>query len=287
MKALPLSTKPCLDRLKLPGTLWFAADMHLSADNPKTRADFLGFLEHARQHANALLLLGDIFDVWVGDDVIERPAPWLSEILGALAYTAIHCPLFIARGNRDFLMGHRLADTLGATLLPEQTHLQTDWGDVLASHGDEYCTDDLAYQRFKHWVRKPWLQSLFLGLGLGLRNGIARHARKRSQANQQAHNTPNGITDVNQIAVEQVLQRHNSQFIIHGHTHRPACHAMSHVRAGAQRWVLTDWDGDDDYHPRGGWLSLSRLGIREYSLYPNRRDATLFNPQHRKPQNTV
>ena len=261
--------------------------MHLSASNPKTRADFLTFLRHAREHANALLLLGDIFDVWIGDDIIERPPSWLNEILGELALTAIYCPLFIARGNRDFLIGHGLCEALGATLLPEQTLLSTDAGDVLASHGDEYCTDDLTYQRFKHWVRKPWLQSIFLGLGLGLRKRIANHARKKSQANHHAYGANNPIMDVNPNAVNQALQHYGSQFVIHGHTHRPACHQLLHNNKSIQRWVLTDWDGDDDLTPRGGWLALNRFGIREYSLYPNSRNATLFNAQNRKTQNTV
>jgi len=135
--------------------------MHLSANNPRTRADFLTFLRHARQQADALLLLGDIFDVWIGDDVIERPPSWLNEILGELALTAVYCPLFIARGNRDFLMGHGLCDALGATLLPEQILLETDAGDVLASHGDEYCTDDLPINVLNSGLENPGFRRYF------------------------------------------------------------------------------------------------------------------------------
>ncbi|MFA7624735.1 MAG: UDP-2,3-diacylglucosamine diphosphatase, partial [Pusillimonas sp.] len=168
-----------MNKLHLPGTVWLASDMHLGLQSPHTNRAFLSFLSQAAQQADALVLGGDIFNVWVGDDSLDAPPAWLAELLAALQHTRQSIPLYLCRGNRDFLMGQRLCDHIGATLLGDQTRLQTDAGTLLFSHGDEYCTDDRAYQRFRKLVRTPWIQSVFLTLGLPMRRGVADWARQR------------------------------------------------------------------------------------------------------------
>lgn len=262
-KAGPAGSRACLKAnlpiLAVPGTVWLAADIHLSSSAPATRQAFFDFLERAAREADALLLCGDIFDAWVGDDVaLLQPEPWLEDCLTALQQTARRLPLYIGRGNRDFLMGKRVLAHLGAHLLAEQVCLHTDFGQVIVSHGDEYCTDDLSYQRFKRIVRNPWVQKAFLWLPQNMRQAIARKARQRSRAAYQ-HKGP-GLTDVNPKAITQMLARTKAPVLIHGHTHRPALH--HHLVGGktCTRLVLPDWQYDQT-PARGGWAVINQHGV--------------------------
>ena len=249
-----------MNKLHLPGTVWLASDTHLGPQAPHTNRAFLDFLSQAAQHADALVLGGDIFNVWVGDDIIAAPPAWLAELLVALQLTSRSIPLYLCRGNRDFLMGTRLCHHIGATLLDEQTLLQTDAGALLFSHGDEYCTDDHRYQRFRYWVRKRWVQRIFLSFSLAQRLKWAGYARTRSQkANQHKHYD---VMDVNNDAVRAALKQAHVQMMVHGHTHRPATHQLNDAAGNTlTRIVLPDWDYDVT-PPRGGWLEIDATGYR-------------------------
>lgn len=259
------SRKPrSLSKLRLPGTLWLASDIHLGPYTPETNRAFLTFLSQAAHQPDALILGGDIFNVWIGDDVIKSPPAWLADILMALQKVAQTTPLFICRGNRDFLMGPALCHFIGAELLDEHTLLETDAGTILFSHGDEYCTDDDTYQRFRYWVRKPWVQRIFLAFSLKKRQKWAGIARARSvQANQHK---PSCIMDVNADTVLEAFHRSGAKTIVHGHTHRPGIHQLASPQGTLQRVVLPDWDYDPSpalpqanrTTPRGGWLEISR-----------------------------
>lgn len=252
-----------LSKLDLPGTVWLASDLHLGPDSPETARAFLTFLSQARQHASALLLGGDIFNVWVGDDLIQNPPSWLASLLSALAATGKDIPLYVCRGNRDFLIGHGLCKRIHATLLSDQTVLITDVGPVLFSHGDEYCTDDHAYQRFKTWVRRPWVQRIFLAFSLKQRMKWAGYARQRSmQANAWK---PSDIMDVNPEAVLQAFDAARVDTMVHGHTHRASIHHQTAKGRTLTRAVLPDWDFESP-EKRGGWLEIDAEGLRLRTL---------------------
>jgi UDP-2,3-diacylglucosamine hydrolase len=250
-----------LNKLALPGPVWIASDTHLGPHAPQTQKAFLAFLEQARRHAGALLLCGDIFEAWIGDDLAtDQPPVWLAQLVGALQETSAHIPVYLMRGNRDFLLGKHFANAVGARLLNDQTLLDTAAGLVLLSHGDEYCTDDRAYQRLRRWVRKPWVQKLFLGLSLTTRKRIAAWARSRSKRSTAGKQMT--LLDVNQQAISTAFERSGSCLMVHGHTHRPAVHTYELNGKTCVRHVLTDWDFDCPGQHRGGWLLIDEKGIR-------------------------
>lgn len=251
---------PSLNNIALPGTVWLASDMHLGPATPGTRDAFLRFLEQACAQADALFLCGDIFDAWIGDDLaLQEPPSWLQDILHALTQAAHALPLWLGRGNRDFLIGRALTDSLGAHLLGASLCLETAQGRVLVSHGDEYCTADKGYQRFKRVVHTPWVQRAFLSLSLKRRRAIADWARRRSMASHSGK-APE-IMDVTPQAVQQALRRSGAAVAIHGHTHRPAIHTMHVDGVERLRVVLPDWDFDHGT-ARGGWAVIDNDGIR-------------------------
>lgn len=246
------------------GPVWVAADLHLGPDTPATRLAFLHFLESARRQARALLLYGDLFEAWIGDDVVRRPAGWLLPLLDAMADTAAHCPLWIGRGNRDFLLGTEFTRRIGARLLSDSVRLRTDAGLALVSHGDEYCLQDRGYQRLRRWLRHPAVQGGYLALPLSLRQRIALWARRRSR--QANADKPAYLMDVDPGAIQAALREHGAALLVHGHTHRPVLHALTVDGRPALRIVLPDWDLDHAPSSRGGWLVLDHQGARLHSL---------------------
>lgn len=252
--------QPSLNSVTLTGTVWLASDMHLGPATPGTRDAFLGFLEQACAQADALFLCGDIFDAWIGDDLaLTAPPPWLQEILQAISRASGVLPVWLGRGNRDFLIGPALANHLGANLLDDTICLETSQGRVLVSHGDEYCTADIGYQRFKRIVHTPWIQRAFLSLSLKTRRSIADWARRRSMASH-GHKSAE-IMDVTPAAVEQTFRRTGAVAMVHGHTHRPAVHRLQVDGTERLRVVLPDWDFDHGAS-RGGWAVIDDSGIR-------------------------
>lgn len=255
------SRKPrSLNNLAIAGSVWIASDIHLGPHVPATARVFYQFLDEACANADALILCGDIFDAWIGDDVARvSPPDWLAEVLDRLRQVSACIPLWLGRGNRDFLLGKSFADAVGARMLPDVVCLETDAGRVLLSHGDEYCTDDVGYQRFRRLVRNPVIQSVFLKLGLGLRRRIAQMARQRSTASNQ--NKLKHIMDVSPSAIEQAFRATGVVNMVHGHTHRPAIHTLEIDGHTRQRFVLPDWDHDHSAAPRGGWLVINGSGL--------------------------
>ncbi|MDZ5617956.1 UDP-2,3-diacylglucosamine diphosphatase [Achromobacter xylosoxidans] len=253
-----------MNKIALPGPVWLASDLHLGPATPATAEAFLAFLQAAEEEAAALLLPGDIFDAWIGDDVIRAAPPWLATALTALRTTASRIPLWLGRGNRDFLIGEELAGAVGARLLPEPALLQTDYGDVLLTHGDEFCTDDAAYQQFRQMVRNPQWQAAFLAKTIPERLALAQQARGESQMANQSKSME--IMDVNAAAVEQAFRDSGVALMVHGHTHRPARHVLEVDGSKRERWVLPDWDCDHVSPPRGGWLVIDRDGLQFYDL---------------------
>ncbi|KGD79109.1 UDP-2,3-diacylglucosamine diphosphatase [Pantoea vagans] len=227
----------------------FIADLHLCQEEPAITAGFLHFLQREAPHCDALYILGDLFEAWIGDD---DPNPLHQQIASALR--ALPVPVCFIHGNRDFLIGRRFARASGMTLLPEEQVLTLYGHRLLIMHGDTLCTDDAGYLRFRAKVHNPWIQRLFLALPLWIRKRIAARMRADSkQANQHKSQT---IMDVNQEAVAAAMLRQQVPLLIHGHTHRPAIHTLSLKGETAQRAVLGAW------HSRGSMIQLDASGIQ-------------------------
>lgn len=227
----------------------FIADLHLCQEEPAITAGFLHFLQREAPHCDALYILGDLFEAWIGDD---DPNPLHQQVARALRTLPV--PVYFIHGNRDFLIGRRFAQACGMTLLPEEQVLTLYGHRLLIMHGDTLCTDDAGYLRFRAKVHNPWIQRLFLALPLWIRKRIAARMRADSkQANQHKSQT---IMDVNQEAVVATMLRQQVPLLIHGHTHRPAIHTLSLQGETAQRAVLGAW------HSRGFMIQLDASGIQ-------------------------
>lgn len=215
----------------------FIADLHLCPEEPAITAGFLRFLSGEARQADALYILGDLFEAWIGDDA---PEPLYQQIAAAIkAVVDAGIPCYFIHGNRDFLLGKRYAKASGMTLLPEEKLLDVYGRNILIMHGDTLCTDDEGYQAFRRKVHRPWLQKLYLALPLFIRQRIADRMRADSQAANNMKSLE--IMDVNPQAVVDTLTRHNVQWLIHGHTHRPAIHELEANGQPAFRCVLGAW----------------------------------------------
>ncbi|AHG21501.1 UDP-2,3-diacylglucosamine hydrolase [Chania multitudinisentens RB-25] len=234
----------------------FIADLHLCAQEPAITAGFLRFLQREAVHADALYILGDLFEAWIGDD---DPEPLHAEIAAALKMLQqAGTPCYFIHGNRDFLLGKRFAQASGMVLLPEQQVIERYGRKILIMHGDTLCTDDQAYQEFRRKVHNTWLQKLFLALPLRWRLKIAATMRARSQHTNQYKSE--AIMDVNPQAVEQAMLRHHVQWLIHGHTHRPAVHQLTLNDTTAHRVVLGAW------HTEGSMVKVTAEAVELISF---------------------
>jgi len=235
----------------------FIADLHLSTEEPAITAGFLRLLEGEARTAEALYILGDLFEAWIGDD---DPNPLHAAIAAAIrALVESGVPCYFIHGNRDFLIGKRFARQSGMMLLPAEKVLTLYGERVLIMHGDTLCTDDVGYQRFRAKVQQRWLQTLFLSLPLFIRQRIAAKMRAGSKASNQTKS--DAIMDVNQQAVSEVMRQHHVRHLIHGHTHRPAIHDLQIEGHPARRYVLGAW------HQEGSMIKASENGI-ELLFFP-------------------
>ncbi len=219
----------------------FISDLHLSPRSPGATALFLQFLAGRARQAQALYILGDLFETWIGDDDIDDT--FNARIVSGLrAATNAGLQIAFLHGNRDFLLGQGFADAAGIRLLPDPYDLVlTEWSFVL-SHGDALCLDDTDYQAFRTRVRTPAWQRNILSKPRFLRRLVARWMRWRSHARQQGKANPYG--DLQAAATDDFLRDHGYVTFIHGHTHQPATH--DHIVDGihVERWVLADWHED-------------------------------------------
>ncbi len=218
-------------------TTLFISDLHLDDRRPETTRLLLQFLQDEAGRADALYILGDLFEYWLGDDV---PSQCATQVTGALASLADQgTPCFFMHGNRDFLLREAYAKQAGMTLLPEEYVADLYGEQVLLMHGDSLCTDDIPYQQFRALVRNPAWQDDFLNKTPQERLQVAMQARDASA--EHKGNVGMKIMDVNQGEVVAALERHGVQKMIHGHTHRPATHELEANGKPAQRTVLGDW----------------------------------------------
>ena len=216
----------------------FISDLHLCAEQPQITQVFLHFLQDRAPTAEALYILGDLFEYWAGDDDLDDP--FHSQIADALHMLAANgTRVYLMHGNRDLLMGDRLAQASGGTLLADPTLLDLHGTPTLLTHGDLLCTDDIAYQDFRKQVHDPAWQQQFLAQSLPQRKAFIGQLRARSE-NEKKHKSSD-IMDVNADAVANLLRAHNYPRLIHGHTHRRKRHLHTVDSHDCERWVLGDW----------------------------------------------
>jgi UDP-2,3-diacylglucosamine hydrolase len=218
-------------------TTLFISDLHLEAARPEIGEQFLEFLEEEAAYEEALYILGDLFESWIGDDDPNLHYAEMKSAIRAIADSGV--PVFFMHGNRDFLIGQRFAGETGVQLLPDPCKVNLYGEDVLLSHGDALCIDDVKYQEVRTVTRNPGWQAMMLKKPLAERQAIARQARADSLAHGGSLDPQ--ISDVNQGAVEQLLRGHGVRTLLHGHTHRPAVHRFLLDGAPATRIVLGDW----------------------------------------------
>lgn len=212
----------------------FISDLHLSPERPAVTRAFLVFLRDRASQAEALYVLGDLFEAWIGDD---DPTDLSLEVQKAFAeLSSSGVALSVQHGNRDFLLGKRFAANTGAVIIGDETVIN-HWGQrALVMHGDSLCTDDIDYQRFRRKSRNPVYKWCLGALPLKRRQKLAVDWRAKSMAANS--NKASSIMDVNAAAVDRVMEKHGVSTLIHGHTHRPDRHST----ASGERIVLGDWD---------------------------------------------
>ncbi|MSR09323.1 MAG: UDP-2,3-diacylglucosamine diphosphatase [Gammaproteobacteria bacterium] len=218
-------------------TVLFVSDLHLDATRPAATECFLRFLAVDARNASTLYILGDLFEVWTGDDAAGTHEVRILDALRQYIRAGHRCGFL--RGNRDFLVGAGFAARTGATLLPDETLIDVYGEQVLLLHGDTLCTDDHSYQRYRRLVHNRALRALYLALSPQIRNRIAAYARRRSAAANASKSAE--IMDVNPAAVADAFRRHGVELMVHGHTHRPATHTLELDGKTARRVVLGAW----------------------------------------------
>jgi len=224
------------------------SDLHLEPGRPDITAAFLHFLQSRAHKAQALYILGDFFEVWIGDDAMEAFQRQIADALRRCSDGGTQ--IFLMHGNRDFLIGRRFCEAAGCQLLSDPCLVRFGGQQVLLMHGDSLCTADLDYMRMRRLLRNPLSLFVLRHLPLRTRRKLARKLRDESRT--QTRMKASDIVDVTPAEVERVMRRYQVRTLIHGHTHRPAVHALELDGAPAWRYVLGDWD-------RQGWV-LEALG---------------------------
>lgn len=230
-------------------TTLFISDLHLDAERPQVTELFLRFLRGEARDADALYILGDLFEAWVGDDDPSEAGAAVAQGLDALSRAGV--PSYFMRGNRDFLLGDDYARRAGMTVLPDPSVVVLYGRPALLMHGDTLCTDDVGYQAFRAQTRDPRWQARFLAQPLAARLAFAQQARAASRAHQA---TMEALTDVNPATVAATLAQFGIDTLIHGHTHRPAVHELDVDGRACRRIVLGDW------YDQGSVLRVHRDG---------------------------
>ncbi|MGA4636864.1 UDP-2,3-diacylglucosamine diphosphatase [Pseudomonas solani] len=229
------------------------SDLHLEEERPDITRAFLRFLQTRASQAEALYILGDFFEAWIGDDAMT---PFQRSIAQALRQVADGgTRIFLMHGNRDFMIGTRFCREAGCTLLADPSRVELAGHPVLLMHGDSLCTRDEAYMRMRRILRNPVVLWILRHLPLATRHKLAR--KLRSESRMQTRQKAVEITDVTPEEIPRLLAEQGVPTLIHGHTHRPAVHELQVSGLPAQRIVLGDWD-------RQGWaLEVDEQGFRQ------------------------
>ncbi|WP_409277841.1 UDP-2,3-diacylglucosamine diphosphatase [Pseudomonas defluvii] len=228
------------------------SDLHLQEERPEITRAFLDLLEGRARQAQALYILGDFFEAWIGDDAMTPYQASICQALRALSDSGTQ--IFLMHGNRDFLIGQAFCKAAGCTLLNDPCVVEMGGEPVLLMHGDSLCTRDLAYMKLRRYLRNPLSLWVLRHLPLSTRQKLAR--KLRSESRTQTRMKANDIVDVTPEEVPRVMQQHGVRTLVHGHTHRPAIHKLALGNTPARRIVLGDWD-------RQGWaLQVDEQGFQ-------------------------
>lgn len=230
----------------------FISDLHLDPARPDVAQAFFRFMEGEAPQAEALYILGDFFEAWIGDDLQHPFVDSVKQSLRTLTDKKI--PVYLMHGNRDFLIGDQFCKETGCKLIEDPTLIELYGQKVLLMHGDTLCTQDIDYLAFRSMVRNPAWQKDFLSKSLQERLAIAEGIRAASK--EKTSELQYEIMDVTQSEVEKVMTKQNVQLMIHGHTHRPAIHQLDVNGKTAERVVLGDW------HTAGWKLSFDQSGYK-------------------------
>lgn len=225
-------------------TTLFISDLHLDAERPAVTELFGAFMQRQAMAADALYILGDLFEAWVGDDDPSETGAYVAARIREVADAGV--PVFFIRGNRDFLLGDTFARRAGMRILPDPAVVMLYGKPAILMHGDLLCTSDTAYQAFRAQTRHPAWQAQFLAQPLAARLAFAAQARAASAAHQGGLKRDDKaqfetLTDVAPETVDATLARFGIDTLIHGHTHRPAIHALAIGDRACRRIVLGDW----------------------------------------------
>lgn len=232
-------------------TTYFISDLHLRGEQPQLLRLFEHFVDHIATDTGSVYILGDLFEVWLGDDMV---LPDYQPALAAIRrLTQRGIKVSVMYGNRDFLMREEFCRQTGAMLLGEPALITLDGTPTLLMHGDSLCTDDVRYQQFRNMVRNPQFQQQFLSKTPAERLAIVKEYRQLSRSETSLKSED--IMDVNAAAVIAAMQQHQVTRLIHGHTHRPAIHELQIDHHTAQRIVLSDWHPD-----KGNYLKCTPAG---------------------------
>jgi UDP-2,3-diacylglucosamine hydrolase len=242
----------------MPSTL-FVSDLHLDASRPQITRLFLDVLDTLGRDADAVYILGDLFEIWHGDDDDSPVGHAITD--GLRACVAAGTPVHLLHGNRDFLIGEQFAARTGCRLLNDPARIDLYGSPVLLMHGDILCTDDVEYQTFRSEVRDPRWQQTFLQESLQARRATAQALRMKSRASGRGK--PDSIRDVNPDTVARIMTDHGVQQLIHGHTHRPGIHEFEIAGKPARRMVLGDW------YRQGSLLECTPEGCRLRDVMPD------------------
>jgi len=229
------------------------SDLHLEQERPDISRAFLHFLDTRARQAEALYILGDFFEVWIGDDAMTPFQRGIAEALRRLSDSGTR--IYLMHGNRDFLLGKAFCREAGCTLLGDPHVANLNGEKVLLMHGDSLCTLDLGYQKMRRLLRNPLSLFILRNLPLNTRHKLAR--KLRSESRSQTRMKASDIVDVTPEEVQRVMAQYGVKTLIHGHTHRPALHELQVDGQPARRIVLGDWD-------KQGWaLQVDESGFNQ------------------------
>ena len=231
----------------------FISDLHLEAERPDITRAFLHFLSTRARTAEALYILGDFFEAWIGDDGMDEFQHAIARALREVSDSGTR--IYLMHGNRDFLIGQAFCREAGCTLLRDPSLIDLGGEKILLMHGDSLCTLDVAYMKLRRWLRNPLSLFILRNLPLSSRHKLARKLRKESRA--QTRMKASEIVDVTPSEVEKIMRDKGVRILIHGHTHRPAVHELEIDGRPARRIVLGDWDSQ-------GWaLEADEQGLQQ------------------------
>lgn len=245
-------------------TTYFVSDIHLDPQRAHTYQRFVNFIQMVGKEANAIYILGDLFEYWIGDDAVDYLGH--RSILETLKSLSNEVKIYIMRGNRDLLIGEEFAREIDGELLADPTVIDIYGKRILLTHGDMLCTDDVEHQKFREIVLTKQWQEPFLSLPIEERNQRALEMRKQSTMGKQAKSAE--MMDVNRDAVIDILTQYNCRYMIHGHVHKPDVYRFHLNGEPAFRYVMGDWDSDND-----GVISLDPSG--NFNLFAPSRNSVI------------